>query len=94
MRIDRALLATAALVAATPDVVEAACIPGFDYAAFGKNSVTFGGGAKTNSYNSATGTYASTNALSNGNAILAPPGPARGRGHVGRVGADGHAQMV
>lgn len=67
MRIERALVAAAALVAATPDLVDAACIPGFDYAAFGKNSVTFGGGAKTNSYNSATGTYASTNSLSNGN---------------------------
>jgi len=66
MRTDLALLATAALVAATPSIVEAACIPGFDYAAFGKNSVTFGGGAKTNSYNSATGTYATTSTLTSG----------------------------
>ncbi len=44
------------------------CVPGFDNAAFGKNSVTFGGGATTDSYDSTPpGTYATTHADSNGN---------------------------
>ena len=46
---------------------EASCIPGFDYAAFGKNSVTFGGDSTCDSWNSAAGSYAATQSNSGGN---------------------------
>jgi hypothetical protein len=56
------------LVASSHDA-DASCIPGFDYAAFGKSSVVWGGGAQTDSYSSAGGPnqYASTRSLSDGN---------------------------
>jgi hypothetical protein len=58
----------AGLVASTPDA-DASCIPGFDYAAFGKNSVVWGGGATTNSYSSAggAGQYDTTKSDADGN---------------------------
>ncbi len=60
-------IAVAALVHASP-ARASSCIPGFDHAAFGKNSVTFGGGATTDSYDSTPpGTYSSTHSNSNGN---------------------------
>lgn len=47
-------------VVAAPSVVEASCIPGFDYGAFSNSPLVMGGGAVTNSYDSSLGTYAST----------------------------------
>ena len=44
-----ALGAIVALVAPRP-ADASSCIPGFDYAAFGKDSLTFNGGATTGSY--------------------------------------------
>ncbi len=54
---------------ASPSDADASCIPGFDYAAFGKNSVVWGGGAQTDSYSSAGGAnqYATTKSNSDGN---------------------------
>lgn len=60
-----ALGAIVALIAPRP--ADASCIPGFDYAAFGKSRVEIGGGADTNSYDSSVGNYATTNALTGGN---------------------------
>lgn len=48
-----------ALVTA-PSVVEASCIPGFDYGAFSDSPLVMGGGAVTNSYDSSQGTYLGT----------------------------------
>lgn len=58
----------AGTVASTPDA-QASCVPGFDYAAFGKNSVTWGGGAQTDSYSSAGGAnqYSTTKSNSDAN---------------------------
>jgi hypothetical protein len=56
------------LVASSHDA-DASCIPGFDYAAFGKNSVVWGGGATSDSYTSAGGAdqYDSTHQNADGN---------------------------
>src|SRR5215468_2904383 len=48
------------------------CVPGFDYGAFGKTSVDFGGDSSVDSYtsdsfNSSAGTYATTHSNSGGN---------------------------
>ncbi|MBA2539734.1 MAG: hypothetical protein H0V17_08885 [Deltaproteobacteria bacterium] len=67
----RALLASSVglIAIATPRSVDAAsCVPGFDYGAFAKQcDLTFGGGAVTDSYNSALGTYATTVTNTGGN---------------------------
>lgn len=59
----------AGLVASTSRDADASCIPGFDYAAFGKNSVVWGGGATTDSYSSAGGAnqYGATQSNADGN---------------------------
>src|SRR3954453_17184183 len=56
------------LVASAQDA-QASCIPGFDYAAFGKNGITWGGGATTDSYSSAggAGQYSTTKTNAAGN---------------------------
>jgi hypothetical protein len=58
-----------ALVVAAARDAEASCIPGFDYAAFGKDSVSIGGNSNTDSYNSASGSYASTVSTTSGGNI-------------------------
>jgi hypothetical protein len=58
-------LALAATTAARP--ATASCVPGFDYGAFGKLSVDFGGNSSVDSWNSAAGTYAATQSNSGGN---------------------------
>jgi hypothetical protein len=60
-----ALAALAALGAPRP--AAASCVPGFDYGAFGKLSVDFGGNSSVDSYNSNAGTYAATHSNSGGN---------------------------
>src|SRR5665647_759076 len=58
--------AVIALVAPRP-ADASSCIPGFDYAAFGKESLQLGGGADTNSYDSSLGNYTTTNSATGGN---------------------------
>jgi hypothetical protein len=58
-------VALAGVVATRPAV--ASCVPGFDYGAFGKQSVDFGGNSSVDSWNSAAGTYAATKSNSGGN---------------------------
>jgi hypothetical protein len=59
MRTELALVALALTsVPATADA--GACVPGFDYAIFSKNSIQIQGNAGTDSWNSANGTYAAT----------------------------------
>lgn len=70
--IRRALLSTALgliAIATTPQKADAAsCVPGFDYGAFSKQcNLKFAGGAVTDSYNSALGTYATTVTNTGGN---------------------------
>ncbi|HET7500575.1 MAG TPA: hypothetical protein VFK02_06210 [Kofleriaceae bacterium] len=65
-----ALVAAATTVAARP--AEASCVPGFDYGAFGKSSVEFGGNSSVDSYssdsfNSTAGSYDATHSNSGGN---------------------------
>jgi hypothetical protein len=49
-------------VLAAPRADASSCVPGFDFGAFGQDSLTFGGGACTDSFNSALGTsYATQN---------------------------------
>jgi hypothetical protein len=45
---------------------DAACIPGFDYAAFGKDNVKIGGNSATDGFNSAVGSYDSTKTTTSG----------------------------
>jgi hypothetical protein len=53
----RSLLATAALaLTATPRAASASCVPGFDYGAFGKISVDYGGNTGCDSWSSASAT--------------------------------------
>ena len=59
------VIAGFAIIGARP--VHASCIPGFDYAAFGKTSVDFGGQSSCDSWSSSTGTYATTQANTGGN---------------------------
>jgi hypothetical protein len=67
MPIRRVLVALAAVLASLPDVAEAtACVPGFDYAAFGKDSIKWRGGGKTDSYDSSAGAYATSGSTSGG----------------------------
>jgi hypothetical protein len=62
MRTELRLLLVVALAALAPSSAEAsACIPGFDYAIFAKNTIQIQGNAGTDSWNSAVGTYATTN---------------------------------
>jgi len=50
------------LASLAPSSSEAsACVPGFDFAIFAKNSVQIQGNAGTDSWNSDVGTYATTN---------------------------------
>jgi len=71
MDIRRALLCSALgliAVTVTPRPADASCVPGFDYGAFANQcDLTFGGGAVTDSYNSAFGTYAMTVTNTGGN---------------------------
>jgi hypothetical protein len=60
-----AVFATIAVVAARP--AAASCVPGFDYGAFGKLSVDFGGNSSVDSYNSAAGPYLLSRSNSGGN---------------------------
>jgi hypothetical protein len=68
-------LILAALVAAAiaaPRPADASCVPGFDYGAFGKSSVEFGGNSSIDSYssdsfNSTAGSYDATHSNSGGN---------------------------
>jgi hypothetical protein len=59
-----AALGAIALVA--PRLASASCVPGFDYGAFGKYSVDFGGDSSLDSFNSAAGNYAATQANTGG----------------------------
>jgi hypothetical protein len=61
------LVAAVAALVGTPRPAAASCIPGFDYAAFGKTSVDFGGNSACDSWNSASGTYADTQSNTGGN---------------------------
>ncbi|HVK85812.1 MAG TPA: hypothetical protein VM513_16950 [Kofleriaceae bacterium] len=54
------------LVAIHAREARASCIPGFDYAAFGKDSLRLGGGTDTDSFNSSLGDYASTQSSTSG----------------------------
>jgi hypothetical protein len=70
-----ALLSFASLALVTPTEATAggaSCIPAFNYAMFGKEDITLSGGAVTNSYNSATGTFT----LSNSNGDVGTNGSA------------------
>ncbi|TMQ15601.1 MAG: hypothetical protein E6J90_25230 [Deltaproteobacteria bacterium] len=60
------MFAVAATIAARPAAAQS-CVPGFDYGAFGKTSVDFGGNSSVDSFNSAAGTYAATQSSSGGN---------------------------
>ena len=59
--------ALAAVALAAPRPAAASCVPGFDYGAFGKYSVDFGGNSSLDSFNSAAGTYSATQSNSGGN---------------------------
>jgi hypothetical protein len=61
------LVAAVAALVGTPRPAAASCVPGFDYAAFGKTSVDFGGDSTCDSWNSASGTYAATQSNTGGN---------------------------
>ncbi|HLL20872.1 MAG TPA: hypothetical protein VK427_02015, partial [Kofleriaceae bacterium] len=50
------------VVMAAPRIVDAACVPGFDYALFARNTVHIQGNAGTDSYDSAVAPYATANA--------------------------------
>ncbi|CAN5850540.1 hypothetical protein BH11MYX3_BH11MYX3_03120 [soil metagenome] len=52
-----------------PRLADASCIPGFDYAAFGKNKVEIGGNSTTDSYDSSVGSYAATVSATTGGAV-------------------------
>src|SRR5688572_28653344 len=45
---------------------QASCIPGFDYAAFGKDKVAIGGNSISDSFNSSQGDYSSTKSTTSG----------------------------
>jgi len=61
MRTELGLLIVA-LASLAPSSVEAGtCIPGFDFAIFAKNTIQIQGNSGTDSWNSAVGTYATTN---------------------------------
>jgi hypothetical protein len=61
------LIALSALVA-TPRITDASsCVPGFDYGAFGKLRLDWGGNSGVDSWNSSLGTYAATKSNSGGN---------------------------
>lgn len=67
-----------------PSEADASCVPGFDYAAFGKDSVTFQGGGTTDSFDSSIGPYASTVTATGGN--VCTNGTAAGAVQVGGAG--------
>jgi hypothetical protein len=57
MATDRALLATIVLaLLAAPRIASASCVPGFDYGAFGKISVDYGGTSACDSWSSSSAT--------------------------------------
>lgn len=64
--IVRAICALA-VTATARTALAGSCVPGFDYGAFGKLSVNFGGNSSVDSYNSASGSYAATHSNSGGN---------------------------
>src|SRR5690349_22600848 len=68
--ISRMILSTGcavvALAAARP-AAAGSCVPGFDYGAFGKTSVDFGGNSSVDSFNSTAGPYSLTHVNSGGN---------------------------
>ena len=59
MRTELALVMLATTTAIAQPA-EASCIPGFDYAAFGKDQVQWRGGGQTDSYDSSVGPYATS----------------------------------
>lgn len=62
MRTELTLVLASLLAVSTVSTARAAsCVPGFDYAIFAKNSIQIQGNAGTDSWNSANGTYATTN---------------------------------
>ncbi len=52
-----ALGGAVALLVATPRPAAADCVPGFSFAAFGKDNIGYGGGSTTGSFSSAVGAY-------------------------------------
>jgi hypothetical protein len=67
MRTRTATIAAAVALASMPHVAYAtSCIPGFDYAAFGKDSIRWRGGGTTDSFDSTQGSYTSTVTSSGG----------------------------
>ncbi len=69
MRSSTCLLISGVLfgVLVTPRPADASCVPGFDYGAFGKESITMSGGGVTDSYNSTNGAYGISNLNTGGN---------------------------
>ena len=63
----RCLIAVSALLAAPRITDASSCVPGFDYGAFGKSSLDWGGNSGVDSWNSSLGTYAATHSSSGGN---------------------------
>ncbi|HUS28298.1 MAG TPA: hypothetical protein VMZ53_07310, partial [Kofleriaceae bacterium] len=58
------IVVTIAILAA-PSIVDASCVPGFDFAIFAKDTLQIQGNAGTDAWNSATGTYAATKTCAN-----------------------------
>src|SRR5688500_8724440 len=61
MRTELALAAIGGVLVATTATVDASCVPGFDFAIFAKNNLHIQGQAGTDAWNSANGSYATTN---------------------------------
>ena len=62
-----ALIAGCAVISGASSARAASCVPGFDFAAFGKDGVKLSGGAATDSFNSDNGPYGAPNAFLGGN---------------------------
>jgi hypothetical protein len=60
MRTELAVVAIGGVLVATSSPVDASCVPGFDFAIFAKDSLHIQGAAGTDAWDSANGTYAST----------------------------------
>ena len=60
------VIAGCAVISGSSSARAASCVPGFDFAAFGKDGVKLGGGATTDSFNSDNGAYGAPNAFSTG----------------------------
>jgi hypothetical protein len=64
MRTELALIALATIASVPSRADASACVPGFDYAIFAKDSIHIQGNAGTDSWNSSMGSYGSTHACS------------------------------